>query len=87
MLFLFVFFSETDEELGKKEEKEKSIERDMDLKKKELEKLASQLNKLKNERGEMTRKRKLLEDESGKLRKKLICCETLLKSVPKDPAY
>lgn len=52
-------------------------------KKREIQQLSSQLAKLRRQKAYARDKRKLLQEETQNLRKKLVCCESLLKTVPK----
>ena len=65
-------------------EKEKSLLREISRKKREVEKLNAELYNVRRQKVSASNKRKLMEEESRDLRKKLVSCETLLKTVPKD---
>ena len=55
---------------------------DISRKKRELEKLKCELSSLRAQKSTASNKRKLLEEESQDLRRKVISCESLLKNVP-----
>ena len=81
--FVFFFFSETNNEL-------ESSNKEIEEKKSRIETLSTELEELKqqvetkvDERERLMRKRKLLNDECNSLQKKLHCCDSLLKVVPK----
>ena len=79
----FVFFVETNNELESSEmeiEWKKSKIEEMLL---EVEELRKQVKRKAQEREELFNKRKRLNDECNVLQKKLHCCDSLLKVVPK----
>lgn len=63
---------------------EQILRRSIEQKRREMEKLKNELRAVRNRKTKSTQKRKLMEEECRELRKKLVCCETLLKTVPKD---
>ena len=63
---------------------EKRIKRELSRKKREVEKLNSELYNVRRQSMNTSKKRKVMEEETRELRKKLVCCETLLETVPKD---
>ena len=75
-------------ELNAKQEErnteEKRIKRELSRKKREVEKLNSELYNVRRQSMSTSKKRKVMEEETRDLRKKLVCCETLLETVPKD---
>ncbi|XP_028392427.1 uncharacterized protein LOC114516994 [Dendronephthya gigantea] len=63
---------------------ERILRRTIEQKRRDMKKLKKELRTVRNRMSSNNNKRKLMEDECRDLRKKLICCETLLKTVPKD---
>ena len=63
---------------------ERRIQKAIANKKREIGKLNSELYYIKKQKVSMSNKRELMVEEREDLKKKLVCCETLMKTVPKD---
>ena len=76
--------SEMDEKKKVRRNEEKRIQTAIAQKKREIEKLDKELYTIKRQKVSMSDKRNLMVEERQDLKKKLVCCETLMKTVPKD---
>ena len=79
-----LFFAEMDEKAEEARKDENRIRATIERRKREIERLTTELYNLRQKKKRRTAKRKKTEEERQDLRKKLVCCETLIKTVPKD---
>jgi chromosome segregation ATPase len=73
-----------DEKAEEARKDENRIRATIERRKREIERLTTELYNLRQKKKRRTVKRKRIQEERQDLRKKLVCCETLIKTVPKD---